>query len=359
VKKSKWIHSTYRRDSREPLGDKAAHTDEQWGLTNLETVYHERDYNRDLQALTIQQFFWHNQRMTTKSSHTTSILLAVFITFLWSTSWILIKFGLRNDLPPLSFAGLRYFTAFVCLIPFVLANPKERTTLKNLSRADWGWLALLGLLVITLTQGAQFLSLSFLPAAMVSLVLNTTPVIVGLAGIYFLKESPSRLQWFGIAITIAGVGMYFLPFSFSGVIGLGLLAAVATMFGNAASSLLGRKVNLQEHLSPLIVTFVSMGVGSIVLLVIGVTTQGLGHPSLEDWAIIAWLAVVNTAFAFTIWNHTLQTLSAVESSIINSLMMPQIAILAFIFLGEGLTAKEIIGLILVGVGVLVVQLRKR
>jgi len=40
-------------------------------------------------------------------------------------------------------------------------------------------------------------------------------------------------------------------------------------------------------------------------------------------------------------------------------MMLQIAILAVIFLGESLTLKEIIGLILVGVGVLVVQLRKR
>ncbi|OGO74386.1 MAG: hypothetical protein A3K41_13260 [Chloroflexi bacterium RIFOXYD12_FULL_57_15] len=297
--------------------------------------------------------------MTNKPARATAILQAVFITFLWSTSWILIKFGLRNSLPALSFAGLRYFTAFLCLIPIVLSNSKERAILKNLSRADWGWLALLGLVVITLTQGAQFLSLAYLPAAMVSLVLNTTSVVVGVAGIYLLKESPSRLQWFGIAVTVFGVGVYFLPISITGVLGLGLLAAVSTMLGNAASSLLGRKINLQEHLSPLVVTFVSMGVGSVVLLVIGVMTQGMGILTTTDWMIIAWLAVVNTAFAFTVWNHTMQTLSAVESTIINSLMMPQIAILAYFFLGETLTVKEIVGLILVGVGVLVVQLRKR
>lgn len=302
---------------------------------------------------------WHNQGMPNKPAHTKAILLAVFITFLWSTSWILIKFGLRNDLPALSFAGLRYTTAFVCLSIFVFANPKERANLKRLTRADWGWLALLGLIVITLTQGAQFVSLSFLPANMVSLILNTTSMFVGLAGIYFLKESPSRLQWLGIALTLAGVGVYFLPISLSGALGVGLFAAVLTMLGNTASSLLGRKINLQDHLSPLIVTFVSMGIGSVVLLVIGAVTQGVGHPSLGDWGIIAWLAVVNTAFAFTVWNHTLQTLTAVESSIINSLMMPQIAIMAWVFLGETIGGKEIVGLILVGVGVLVVQLRKR
>jgi drug/metabolite transporter (DMT)-like permease len=303
--------------------------------------------------------FWHNHNMHQKSRHTRAILLGVFITFLWSTSWVLIKIGLRNNLPALSFAGLRYFTAFLCLIPFVLANPNERSILKKLTCADWSWLALLGLVVITLTQGAQFISLSFLPAAMVSLVLNTTSVFVGLAGIYLLKESPTRQQWFGIIIVMAGVCVYFLPISVSGLMGLGLLAAFITMLGNTASSLLGRKVNLQNHLSPLIVTFVSMGFGSIVLLVIGGATQGFGIPTLTDWMIIAWLAAVNTAFAFTVWNHTLQTLSAVESSIINSLMMPQIAILALIFLGETLTIKEIMGLVLVGLGVLVVQLRKR
>ncbi len=63
------------------------------------------------------------------------------------------------------------------------------------------------------------------------------------------------------------------------------------------------------------------------------------------WAIIIWLAVINTAFAFTLWNHTLRTLTAVELSVINGLMMPQIALLAFVFLGEPLSTKEVLGLI--------------
>jgi len=40
-------------------------------------------------------------------------------------------------------------------------------------------------------------------------------------------------------------------------------------------------------------------------------------------------------------------------------MMPQIAILAFIFLDETLSAKEIWGLLLVGIGVLIVQLKRQ
>jgi drug/metabolite transporter (DMT)-like permease len=69
--------------------------------------------------------------------------------------------------------------------------------------------------------------------------------------------------------------------------------------------------------------------------------------------------VVNTAFAFTLWNLTLRTLSATESSIINNAMLIQIPILAVLFLGESLTWRELIGLIVAGIGILLVQLGRR
>jgi drug/metabolite transporter (DMT)-like permease len=102
-----------------------------------------------------------------------------------------------------------------------------------------------------------------------------------------------------------------------------------------------------------------MGIGAFLLLLFGGVTQGFGSLDLQSWMLIAWLAVVNTAFAFTLWNLTLQTLSAVESSVINSLIMPQIAILAFLFPGETLNLQEILGYFLVGIGALVVQLNAK
>jgi drug/metabolite transporter (DMT)-like permease len=99
-------------------------------------------------------------------------------------------------------------------------------------------------------------------------------------------------------------------------------------------------------------------VGGIALLVVGVAVQGVLPLSLADWAIIGWLAVVNTAFAFTLWNHTLRTLSAMESSIVNSTMLVQIALLAWLFLGERLTLQQLAGMALVALGVLSVQLRR-
>jgi drug/metabolite transporter (DMT)-like permease len=293
------------------------------------------------------------------SPHLNAVGQAVFVTVLWASSWILIKLGLRASLPALTFAGLRYLLAFLCLLPFVLLNPAHRAAIRSFTRRDWGQLALLGLVFYTLTQGSQFLSLAYLPAAMVSLLLNLTPLVVGFFGILFLREYPSPGQWFGIGLSIVGVAIFFLPAGMQGVQVTGLLIALAGVVTNAFSSLLGRQVNRLADRSPLLITFVSMGIGSIVLFLMGITFQGFGEIDGAGWLLILWLAVVNTAFAFTLWNHTLRTLSAVESSIINSLMMPQIALLAFVFLGETLTLQEIGGLLLVALGVIVVQLGRK
>ena len=293
------------------------------------------------------------------AAHLPAVLQAIFVTVLWASSWVLIKFGLRASLPALTFAGLRYVLAFLCLAPFVMLSSRNRAVIKSFTQKDWGRLMLLGIIFYTFTQGSQFLSLAYLPAAMVSLLLNLTPLVVGLFGMAILREYPSITQWFGIALTVIGVAVYFLPAGMESVPAIGFLVALGGVVSNAASALLGRQVNRLANSSPLIITFISMGIGSLFLLLIGIATQGFGNLDMQAWLLIAWLAVVNTAIAFTLWNHTLRTLSAVESSIINSLMMPQIAVLAYLFLGETLNVREILGLVLVALGVMVVQLRKR
>ncbi|HYN43405.1 MAG TPA: EamA family transporter, partial [Thermoanaerobaculia bacterium] len=93
-----------------------------------------------------------------------AFLTAVFVTFLWSTSWVLIKVGLAASLPPLPFAGLRYGLAALCLAPFALGPAEGRRRLCEAPRATVGWLVLLGLIYIAVAQGAQFAALALLPA---------------------------------------------------------------------------------------------------------------------------------------------------------------------------------------------------
>lgn len=297
-----------------------------------------------------------NDRPTASKSHIKAALQALLVTFLWSTSWVLIKIGLKANLPAITFAGLRYSLAFLCLIPFVLFHPSHRNKLLCLSRATWTQLILLGVVFYTLTQGTQFISLKFLPAATLTLMLNFSPVLVALLSGFLNKESPSIIQWGGILLSVTGAVVYFLPLNIIPGQTFGLIIALVGVLANSGSSMLGRQVNSQSGLTPIIVTTISMGMGGLLLLIIGALTQGFGQLDFMQWLIIIWLAIVNTAFAFTLWNSTLQILTAVESSIINGTMLPQIAILAALFLDEPLSIRQIIGIVFVGIGTLVVQI---
>jgi len=288
------------------------------------------------------------------SSEARPILQALFVTFLWSTSWVLIKQGLQ-EIPALTFAGLRYAIAFAVLLPVLWIRRRE---VRALSRGQWAQLAALGLVFYALTQGGQFATLNHLDAIPFSLILSFTPLLVAGAGVFALRERPSRRQWIGIGLTLVGAAVYFGPSNpFRGA-ALGFLLAGLTLTANAVSSLLGREVNRRRVASPFVVTTISMGIGAALLLGIGTGVQGLPRLTAKGWGIVLWLAIANTAFAFTLWNHTLRSLSATESSVINNTMLIQIAVLAWVFLGERLDALEIIGLVAVACGTLLVQLRR-
>jgi len=286
-----------------------------------------------------------------------AIAIALLVTFLWSTSFVIIKIGL-DEIPPLTFAGLRYTIAFVALLPLAF-RPKLKNEIKNLQRSDWLKLILLGFTFYTLTQGAQFLGLSLLPAVTVSLLLNFTPVIVAVMGIFLLSEKPTPLQWIGSVLFIVGVLVYFYPVMLSGNQALGLIVMGIGVIANAGSAIIGRDVNRSSLLSPITITVISMGIGGIVLLITGVNVQGFPTISFTNILFLLWLALINTALAFTLWNLTLRTLTAMESSIINGTMLIQIAILAWVFLGEAITTKEGIGMVIAGLGAVMVQIKRK
>ncbi|NQT64252.1 MAG: DMT family transporter [Candidatus Marinimicrobia bacterium] len=288
--------------------------------------------------------------------HIFAVLQALLVTFLWSTSFIIIKWGLA-DIPPITFAGLRYFLAFLCFLPFIFKK-KYVDEIKGLSIRQWYKLVLLGFVFYTLTQGTQFLGLSLLPAVSVSLMLNFTPIVVAIMGIVFINEIPSRLQWSGAVIFIIGIIFYFFPISFEGNQGLGLMVMAFGVLANSGAGILGRDINRQRNISPVVITFISMGVGSIILLFTGFLYTGIPTISTENWMYLIWLAVVNTAFAFTLWNHTLRSISAMESSIINGTMLIQIAFLAWFFLDEKITTQEGIGMGIAALGATLVQLKR-
>ena len=265
------------------------------------------------------------------------------------------KIGLA-EIPPLTFAGLRYSLAFFFLALYAWRLDLLRN-LRELPLSTWRLLIILGLVFYAVTQGTIFLALTYIPAITLNLVLSLTSIFVALVGILVLRERPRQIQWIGIGLTIVGALLFFFPGAGQGGQVVGLIVALVGLTANTISSILGRYVNHNLKLDPIIVTLVSMGMGGLTLLLVGSIVQGFPKLSGSNWAIVLWLAIVNSAFAFTLWNRTLRTLAAVESSVINNTMMIQIPILAWVFLDERPTGQQIFGLALAVIGVLLVQLR--
>jgi drug/metabolite transporter (DMT)-like permease len=196
-----------------------------------------------------------------------------------------------------------------------------------------------------------------LPAINFSLLLNSTAIVVALLGLPLEGERPTSQQWGGALVFVLGAALFFYPWNIPAGQTIGYLIATIHILATSLSSIMGRGINRRGQIHPITITVVSMGIGAAVLLGLGLATEPAPRLDLAAWAIILWLAIVNTAFAFTLWNHTLRTLSAMESSIINNTMLIQVAILAWIFLGETASWVQVLGMSLAVVGVLLVQLR--
>lgn len=296
----------------------------------------------------------------TGRQHALAVGQALLVTFLWATSWVLIKVGMDQlDLKPLSFAGLRYALAAMILLPFGIRAMRAAHTAHPVSARLLGRVAVYGVLFVAAAQGAQYAALSVLPATAVSLVLSSIPAVVALMALRGRSERATVGQVAGIGLLTFGALLYFGPLELEADAGIGFVAAAACVAAAALSSHLGRQL-ARDAIGRLGgatgLTAASMLIGAVMLLAAGVALEGWPRLDGRGWLIVGWLAIVNTAFAFTLWNHTLRTLTAVESSVVNNTMTVQIAVLAIVFLGERLGPFQLVGLLLAAAGAAVVQL---
>jgi drug/metabolite transporter (DMT)-like permease len=236
---------------------------------------------------------------------------------------------------------------------WVVGRPALRRSASRLDRRTAFGLLALGVVFYAVTQGAQFVAIDSQPAATTSVVLSWTPLLVALVAGRSLAETPTARQASGASLVAIGAWLYF-----AGDLGatlVGMAAALIALAANVAAALLGRHANRHATIPPVVVTALSMGVGAAILVVIGLAAEGIPTVSPRAWIIIAWLALVNTALAFTLWNLSLRRLSALESAAVNNTMLIQIAALAWIFLDERPGTAQVAGMLLVSAGVFLAQ----
>ncbi|MFN8519941.1 MAG: EamA family transporter [Chloroflexota bacterium] len=294
----------------------------------------------------------------TSEAHRRAFVLAVIVTVLWSSSWIMVRWAIDDHgMTPLLGAGLRYLLACLILATVVAMTPTDRRQVRTVGRRDAAMLVALGLLFITVTQGAQVIAIASQPAASTSLVLSFSPLVVAIVSQVSLGEPPTRAQVTGTAAIAVGALLYLSGDLSMTTVGMG--AALIALAANVGSAILGRAVNRSHRLSPRVVTTLSMVAGAVVLVLLGWALEGPPRLDPVGWLLVGWMALVNTALAFTWWNESLRHLAATESAAINNLMLLQIAALAWLFLGEAPDPIQWLGMALVTVGVIRARSRPR
>ncbi|MHC1604685.1 MAG: DMT family transporter [Candidatus Methanofastidiosia archaeon] len=241
----------------------------------------------------------------------------------------------------------------------VVALYRSKNTHMKLGKRRLCEFFILGITGYAIAQGLQVFGLYYLPAVTVTFLLSFNPVFVLLLGIFFVGEHPSLSQIGGILITIVGIMFFFNNAALVFDSTRGIIITLLSGVGWASYMIISRYILRKKSEDVYLFTAFPMLMASAILLGTTAATGNIMLPSIKGWIIIVWLGAINTAAAFFLWNHSLQTLHAYEQSILQNTMLIQIALLAYIFLNEALTTWKIIGIILVFFGVLIVQLKPR
>ena len=269
---------------------------------------------------------------------------------IWSSTFILVKKGLVY-VGPLTLAGFRYFLAFLLLLPFLISR---RPVLRSLPGSLWLRLALIGLAAYTLGNGALFWGLKYVPATTGSFLLSLVPLLVLLMGAIWLRELPTRWQVIGVVVGLAGAFLFFTP-GFGEGESVGTMIILAGLFGFAAFTILGRGVAREREVDTLALTAIPLAIGGAASLILAVIVEGWPTIPGSVWPIILFLALVNTSVAYMLYNHALRTLMALEVNMLLNLAPLGTAFLAWLILGDSIGAVELVGILIVILGVGLVQ----
>src|SRR6185436_1169770 len=114
----------------------------------------------------------------------------LLLCLIWGSTWLFIKLGL-DDLPPFTFAGIRFVIASAILFAIIKAR---RLSLPR-KRSDWMLLAITGVLSFSLNYGLLFWGEQYISSGLAALLQATIPAFgLVIAHFYLPGEQMSPVK---------------------------------------------------------------------------------------------------------------------------------------------------------------------
>ncbi len=289
--------------------------------------------------------------------------LMALTTIIWGAAFPITKPGLA-DLPPATFALLRFLIAALVLLPMVFI----RRGGWNFPRRVWLSVALGGLMGFSLIQLGQNWGLRLSTASDISILAATEPLSITLLAAFFLGEIPNKAVWFGLIISLIGV-MFVLginplalfissPANNAGTRVAGDLIFLGGTLGWAIYNIINRKLAQQYDGLEVISAAILFGIGGLApFSLLEIISTSPEHPlRLTGTAIVGLLyaALLVTVFGFLALSWSLKRVAAAKVALLFYLQPVSGVLLAWLG-GEQLSWTFGAGTLLILCGVYVAE----
>jgi drug/metabolite transporter (DMT)-like permease len=275
-----------------------------------------------------------------------NLIVWLLLCVIWGSTWIVIKLGL-SDLPPISFAAMRFVLA-VAILFFVLRIQKIPLPRKA---SEWRLIAITGLLQFSFTYGLIFWAEQYISSGLTA-VLQATISVFGLllALIWLPSERITPLKLIAVFLGIVGVAVIFgdqlrvqSTLAFIASVGVVISAYTASQ-----SSILIKAKGAALH--PAALLYGQMLCGLPPFIAYGLIVEGNPLNFHWTWAAVAaifYLTIFGTVIAFWLFYWLLGKVESTMPMMI-SVVTPLIAVLlGWMILGETLPPQTFFGGLLI------------
>ena len=289
-----------------------------------------------------------------KSTPVTAYIVVLIAIATTSSAAILIRFALDENMPPVLIVAARLLIASLVLTP--LTARSYLPTIAGLSRKELLLIAISGIcLAVHFT--AWVTSLQYTTVLVSVVVVSTGPIWVAILEVIFLKISLSRLVVAGLIVALIGGAMIGFPAEIAmasnaenGTL-IGALLAWVGALSLSAYMLIGRKMRARLPVIPYV--WLVYGIATLFMLAIILisATPVLGF-SMEGYLILLAMGLVPQLLGHSSFNYLLEYFPAALVSMFSQLEPIGSAVLALILFRELPPNQQIIGSLIIIVGVI-------
>lgn len=253
-------------------------------------------------------------------------LFALYI--IWGSTYFVIRIGVESW-PPLMMAGVRFLSAGMLLMAFLLLRGEKLPPLRQTINA-----ALIGLLLLAVGNGLVTVAEhQNVPSGIAAVVVATVPLFT-LCFSYFFGIKARKLEWVGIAIGLAGIILLNSGGNLSGNPWGAILILIGSMSW-AFGSVYGSRIALPVGMMAGAIEMLAAGV--VLLCAAFLSGEKLATlPGLSGFMAVGYLALFGSIIAINAYMYLIRNVSpalATSYAYVN----PVVAVL----LGTGLGGERL------------------